>query len=61
MVRSHTKPVPARRANNLPTATYIIDDLAPRVHKTHHVIMIEKNSHMQVKPPLEFLFLVPES
>ncbi|KAJ7162259.1 FAD/NAD-P-binding domain-containing protein [Mycena filopes] len=28
-------------------ATYIIDDLAPRVHKTHHVIMIEKNSHMQ--------------
>ncbi|KAF8143359.1 hypothetical protein K438DRAFT_1736507 [Mycena galopus ATCC 62051] len=27
--------------------TYIIDDLAPRVHKTHHVIMIEKNSHMQ--------------
>ncbi|KAK6996965.1 FAD/NAD(P)-binding domain-containing protein [Favolaschia claudopus] len=28
-------------------ATYVIDDLAPRVHKTHHVIMIEKNSHMQ--------------
>ncbi|KAJ7140966.1 hypothetical protein C8R44DRAFT_931292 [Mycena epipterygia] len=28
-------------------ATYIIDDLAPKVHKTHHVIMIEKNSHMQ--------------
>ncbi|KAJ7782558.1 FAD/NAD-P-binding domain-containing protein [Mycena maculata] len=28
-------------------ATYIIDDLAPRVHKTHHIIMIEKNSHMQ--------------
>ncbi|KAJ6456399.1 FAD/NAD-P-binding domain-containing protein [Mycena sanguinolenta] len=28
-------------------ATYIIDDLAPRVYKTHHIIMIEKNSHMQ--------------
>ncbi|KAJ7633470.1 FAD/NAD-P-binding domain-containing protein [Mycena polygramma] len=28
-------------------ATYIIDNLAPKVHKTHRVIMIEKNSHMQ--------------
>ncbi|KAJ7646553.1 FAD/NAD-P-binding domain-containing protein [Roridomyces roridus] len=28
-------------------STYVIDALAPRVHKTHHTIMIEKNSHMQ--------------
>ncbi|KAJ7126743.1 hypothetical protein C8R44DRAFT_839772 [Mycena epipterygia] len=28
-------------------ATYIVDHLAPQVHRTHHVIMIEENSHIQ--------------
>ncbi|KAF7329963.1 FAD/NAD(P)-binding domain-containing protein [Mycena kentingensis (nom. inval.)] len=28
-------------------ATYVIDDLAPRIHKTHRIIMIERNSHLQ--------------
>ncbi|KAJ7476157.1 FAD/NAD-P-binding domain-containing protein [Mycena latifolia] len=27
--------------------TYLVDHLAPEVYKTHHIIMIEKSSHLQ--------------
>ncbi|KAJ6532091.1 hypothetical protein B0H19DRAFT_1189951 [Mycena capillaripes] len=29
------------------SATYLIDQLAPLVYRTHHIVMIESNSHIQ--------------